>query len=569
MEYNPTRREQRILCATCGTPIPPNPANMCVNCIRNEVDITEGIPKQATLHFCKGCERYLQPPNIWVSAQLESRELLALCLRKLKGLSKVRLVDAGFVWTEPHSRRVKVKLAIQKEVFASTILQQVFITEFMVAYQQCEECTRVAAQLTWKAAVQVRQKGVAHKRTFYWLEQVILKHNAHRNTTNIKEAKDGIDFYYSTRGHAIKMVEFLQSVVPVRVKASEQLISADIHSGTANYKYTYSVEIVPICKDDLVCLPLKLAKSLSNISPLVLCHRVSNYVSLIDPNTLKVADLRTPVFFENPFTSLCEAKELVEFYIIDVQYENIRHGKFGLATVEVARANDLSVTYITRTHLGHILRAGDHAMGYLLKNTNFNNPQWEDLVNSRFGGGGSTTTSSSRNRRGGRNRAGGDLDDANDGAGAGNIADVILVRKSFPNARKKNRGRNWRLKNLAKEKEEEELAALAGKTSGKAASKTDKGKNELDYELFLRDIEEDSELRGMINLYKDPTAQKKKPQPSSMMMDSEDEVEDHAIEAEDGEEEEPEEDFPTISVDELLDDLEAMTITDPEGDVVM
>jgi NMD protein affecting ribosome stability and mRNA decay len=29
---------------------------------------------------------------------------------------EVRLVDAGFIWTEPHSKRIKVKLTIQKEV---------------------------------------------------------------------------------------------------------------------------------------------------------------------------------------------------------------------------------------------------------------------------------------------------------------------------------------------------------------------------------------------------------------------------------------------------------------------
>ncbi|CAB4001448.1 60S ribosomal export NMD3 [Paramuricea clavata] len=88
---------------------------MCVACLRTQVDITEGIPKQVHLNFCKACERYLQPPNTWVSCTLESRELLALCLKKLKGLSKVRLIDAGFVWTEPHSKRIKVKLTIQKE----------------------------------------------------------------------------------------------------------------------------------------------------------------------------------------------------------------------------------------------------------------------------------------------------------------------------------------------------------------------------------------------------------------------------------------------------------------------
>lgn len=95
---------------------------MCVNCIRNEVDITEGIPKQVHIHFCRNCERYLQPPGMWITAELESRELLTLCLKKLKGLNKVRLVDAGFIWTEPHSRRIKVKLTIQKEVKQVTMV---------------------------------------------------------------------------------------------------------------------------------------------------------------------------------------------------------------------------------------------------------------------------------------------------------------------------------------------------------------------------------------------------------------------------------------------------------------
>ena len=33
--------------------------------------------------------RYLQPPSTWVAAQLESRELLSICLKKLKGINKV------------------------------------------------------------------------------------------------------------------------------------------------------------------------------------------------------------------------------------------------------------------------------------------------------------------------------------------------------------------------------------------------------------------------------------------------------------------------------------------------
>ena len=33
--------------------------------------------------------RYFHPPSSWTLCQLESRELLALCLKKLKGLNKV------------------------------------------------------------------------------------------------------------------------------------------------------------------------------------------------------------------------------------------------------------------------------------------------------------------------------------------------------------------------------------------------------------------------------------------------------------------------------------------------
>lgn len=92
---------------------------------------------------------------------------------------KVRLIDASFVWTEPHSRRIKVKITIQKEVLANTVLQQTFVLTLVVQGGQCPACTKLAAKNTWKASVQVRQK-VTHKRTFLFLEQLILKHRAHK-----------------------------------------------------------------------------------------------------------------------------------------------------------------------------------------------------------------------------------------------------------------------------------------------------------------------------------------------------------------------------------------------------
>lgn len=46
------------LCCECGIPISPNPANICVACLRSKVDISQGIPKQVSISFCKQCQRY-------------------------------------------------------------------------------------------------------------------------------------------------------------------------------------------------------------------------------------------------------------------------------------------------------------------------------------------------------------------------------------------------------------------------------------------------------------------------------------------------------------------------------
>jgi nonsense-mediated mRNA decay protein 3 len=129
---------ETVLCCLCGTSIAPNPSNMCLSCIRSQIDITSDYSKSEIISFCRTCERYLQPPKYWIDCDLESKELLTLCLKKIRGLNKAKLIDASFIWTEPHSRRVKVKITIQKEVFNGTKLQQSFVVEYVVKNQQCE-----------------------------------------------------------------------------------------------------------------------------------------------------------------------------------------------------------------------------------------------------------------------------------------------------------------------------------------------------------------------------------------------------------------------------------------------
>ena len=129
-------------------------------------------------------------------AELESKELLTFCVKKVKGLSKVNLVDAGFIWTEPHSRRLKLKLTIQAEVLNGAILQQTFVVEvrsrrrgarrrsaacgtarrltrqppraapqFVVEPHMCEQCQRSNTNSeVWTACVQARSPARRQQR---------------------------------------------------------------------------------------------------------------------------------------------------------------------------------------------------------------------------------------------------------------------------------------------------------------------------------------------------------------------------------------------------------------------
>lgn len=77
---------------------------------------------------------------------------------------QVKLVDAGFIWTEPHSRRLKTKLTVQSEVFNGAILQQTFVVEYVVETHMCPDCSRAAANPnTWTAVVQVWRQVFAHE----------------------------------------------------------------------------------------------------------------------------------------------------------------------------------------------------------------------------------------------------------------------------------------------------------------------------------------------------------------------------------------------------------------------
>jgi len=227
----------------------------------------------------------------------------------------------------------------------------------------------------------------------------------------------------------------------------------DTKSNTSSYKFTFSVEIVPICKDDLICLPPKTAQALSNIGQLVLCHKVAgNTVHLYDPTTLRTADVPAAIYWRQPFAALAAIPEMIEFVVLDVEFTGRTKGKWALADIEVARSSDIednNDSYWVKSHLGGILHPGDTAMGYFLANSNLNNPEYEGMLKTIH-----------------------------------NLPDVVLVKKVFPERQKRKPGKKMRM--------------LDKEVSEMAPRKQDVEKLERDYELFLEALEEDEEMKALL-----------------------------------------------------------------------
>lgn len=459
-----------VLCCVCSVEIQPNPANMCVNCLRSDVDITEGINRSMVIHSCRSCGRFLCPP--WQNVALESKELLAACMRKIPGLSKLRVVDATWIWTEPHSMRLKIKITVQKEVAGGAILQQAAVVDFAIKNQQCKNCEASYAQGVWHGVAQVRQR-VPHKRTFYLLEQILLKHHAHSDCINIITYKDGMDFYFKEKGPTLRFIDFLEAHVPLRQKHSRKLVSADFKSCKGNFKDNYLIELVPVCKDDLVSLPKELAKNCADLNPLCLIKQVAAGIHVIDPQTGERHEFSSDKYWRWEFTSLMSSRDLEPFVVLEVEaiYQEARASakkrgnfkKMQMAEVVIAKEVDLGkndIQFRCKTHIGHLLKTGDIVMGY-------------DTTRAAW---------------------------ALEGAGKaealcrGAIPDVVIVRKDYTKKRglrSEVSGRAWELRKLD-----------VDATADQQMNKRDERIMEQDYETFLQEIEADREYRTNVNLYK-------------------------------------------------------------------
>jgi len=468
-------------------------------------------------------------------------------------------------------------------------LQHTFPVEFIIAGQQCEDCARSFTEHTWRAIVQVRQR-VSHKKTFFYLEQLILKHGAHEHATNMEQLPDGVDFQFLERSHATKFVDFLQSVIPCTYKTSKQLVSADTHTTTYNYKYSFVVFIIPMCRDDLVLLPPLTQKVLGMPHRLALIYRVTNYAYAVDPCSVQVGDINMERYGKEPFLAIMSANQLTEYVVYDVvpititaadaakgQVQQRRkrvsrrnkgrqlsainesedvifsahdassvagsaaqggadqstvasraasaiaslasgkkfsknmglamarsvassglvsgkssvattvsggpRGRYLLADITVGpvAGADPDAIITIRSHLGHVLKPGDIALGYDLKHAVYKDAHDDEDTMVMTGGKKGKSKGKGKGNKGTKGRH------AQRGADE-DMPDVVLVRKKYE---KRDKGaRKWKLRSL-------------GMTQPEYARPQDLEREKKEREEFLQELEEDKFMRSTINMYKD------------------------------------------------------------------
>jgi len=400
------RTAVEIPCCLCGTMIYPNAANQCSTCLAQEFNLQGRLQRgpggsdYVIIHQCRQCRRFQRTEKIFDLVEPESPELLSICLKHIPALSSpaedLKLIEAGWVWTEPHSMRFRLKLTVRTEIQSVQVQQRVMV-EMRCHWKQCPDCNREFTNRTWHALVQLRQKRAddAPRKGLAALEMALAKNkDIRKNVLRIDATKNGFDFYFLTTVHAQTFAGFLQRAAPMRVKTTKKLVSADSHSNTANLKYTITCDLVPFCREDLLLIHKSAKGKLSG--RLALVTKVSSGIHLMDasPKRENLADSQMELSpeayykYEKSYSVLQASHRMIRFVVLDVEmcqddqrdangdaaadtllYKGPTSGvsKFALADVQVARESDFGSNdevFNCVTHLGHLMRPGDIVMGY-------------------------------------------------------------------------------------------------------------------------------------------------------------------------------------------------------------
>jgi nonsense-mediated mRNA decay protein 3 len=328
--------------------------------------IAESVPRHNEVVHCPACSSYLRPPRSWIRAAPDSAELMQILIRRVDRHTArhgVAIAAAEFVAvpTEPphyNSKRLALRVRLRRETTHGVTVKEDHVSEFAVHDRLCDACGMARARAAgpdqqWSAVVQVRQRA-SHRRTLIHLDQQIVRHGAADSAVRVDGSSGGLDFYFASRSHAARLVEFVSSVAPARVVGvARQLVSPN------SFRDVFSVELCAICRDDLIFLPREASRAIGGLGPLVLCVKVSKSVSLLDTNSMRLVAMSIAEYDRYRFEPLLSSRRLVEYVVLDVFVP------YPTAWVQIARASDLGkndTIFTVKTHIGWRLNPGDHVL---------------------------------------------------------------------------------------------------------------------------------------------------------------------------------------------------------------
>jgi nonsense-mediated mRNA decay protein 3 len=272
--------------------------------------------------------------------------------------------------------------------------------------------------------------------------------------------------------------------------------------------------------------PTKVARSMGNISRLVLVKNISNLIQLIDPLTGQTATMESDVFWRDPFRPLITAarSRLTRYVVLGKEAVFLRRNvskktvnrkqKTRLASLTLAREEDLGINdsqFEECSHVGYLMKAGDVSLGYDLKESQFVD------------------------------------DEAENQRALGDLPDVVMVRKLYGGAAlattETKQTRVWRLRRL------DVVTPTEAEPRRKKAVAEAEDADAMDEEDFLQEVEADKEMRHNINLYRNEVVRKKR----SGSMDTERSREEDPPQTEEADDEQ--EDDQKVTLEELLDGL--------------
>ncbi len=404
-----TATASQIPCCLCGVPIFPNDANQCGACLSQQFDLKDLLQprgERIDIYQCRECRRYARTETVFENCDVESPQLLSICLKHIPGFIqtkssqvKLHIVDAIWVWTEPHCMRLKVRVTVRAEMENVQMQQRVMVV-FQVKWKQCPDCDREYTSRTWQAIVQLRQKREqgAPRKGLAALEMALKRNvEVRKHVLQIDSCRHGLDFYFLHLAQAQTFASFLNRLAPMRLKTSQKLVSTNAHDNTAHVKHTLTADMVPLCRDDLILVGKTARGKLAGRLGLVL--RVTSNISIVDASpkrtpAVETMDIAAEQYYkaggDKSFPIIQTAERMIRWVVLDVEFLDpndvsastttsildeglkTRGDKYAMAEALVARESDMGkndATYSCVTHLGHLIQPGDIVLGYDLESS--------------------------------------------------------------------------------------------------------------------------------------------------------------------------------------------------------